>query len=270
MNTTPNPTTPDTVVLIHGLWLNARSWEPWIERYEQRGLRVIAKSWPEMDGDIAALRADTSAFDDLGIEAILDHYTQIINDLEQPPIIIGHSFGGAFTQVLVDRGLGAAGVAIDSGPVKGILKLPLSQLRAGFPILKNPLNRHRAVPITADEFHYAFTNTLSDEESATVYEQYWVPGPGRVLFEGALANLSPHSPLHVDFGNAERAPLLLIAGGDDHTAPQSTNESNYKHYKSDAVTELKVYPGRAHFHVGLEGWEEVADYAIDWSLRNAR
>ena len=172
--------------------------------------------------------------------------------------------------MLVDRGLGAAGVAIDSGPVKGILKLPLSQLRAGFPVLKNPLNRHRAVPITADEFHYAFTNTLSDEESAKVYERYWVPGPGRVLFEGALANLSPHSPLHVDFGNADRAPLLLIAGGEDHTAPQSTNESNYKHYKSDAVTALKVYPGRPHFHVGLNGWEEVADYAIDWSLRNAR
>ena len=207
MNTTPNPTTPDTVVLIHGLWLNARSWEPWVERYEQRGLKVIATSWPGMDGDIAALRADTSGFDDLGIDAILDHYTQIIDGLEQPPIIIGHSFGGAFTQVRIDRGLGAAGVAIDSGPVKGILKLPVSQLRAGFPVLKNPLNRHRAVPITADEFHYAFTNTLSDEESAKVYERYWVPGPGRVLFEGALANLSPHSPLHVDFHNADRAPL---------------------------------------------------------------
>ena len=103
-----------------------------------------------------------------------------------------------------------------------------------------------------------------------MYERYWVPGPGRVLFEGALANLSPHSPLHVDFSNADRAPLLLIAGGDDHTAPQSTNESNYRHYKSDAVTELKVYPGRPHFHVGLEGWEEVADYAIDWSLGHAR
>ena len=119
MNTTPNRTAPDTVVLIHGLWLNARSWEPWVERYEQRGLKVIATSWPGMDGDIAALRADTSAFDDLGIEAILDHYTTDHHGLDQPPIIIGHSFGGAFTQVLVDRGLGAAGVAIDSGPVQG-------------------------------------------------------------------------------------------------------------------------------------------------------
>ena len=269
MNTTPNSTTPDTVVLIHGLWLNARSWDPWVERYEQRGLkgsRRVGLRWtatsPSALGHIG-LRRPRRRGDHR-------HYTQIIDGLEQPPIIIGHSFGGAFTQVLVDRGLGAAGVAIDSGPVKGILKLPLSQLRSGFPVLKNPLNRHRAVPITAAEFHYAFTNTLSDEESEKVYERYWVPGPGRVLFEGALANLSPHSPLHVDFQNADRAPLLLIAGGDDHTAPQATNESNHKHYKSDAVTELKVYPGRPHFHVGLEGWEEVADYAIDWSLGHAR
>jgi pimeloyl-ACP methyl ester carboxylesterase len=262
--------TPDTVVLIHGLWMNSRSWEHWVARYEARGMTVLAPSWPGMEGDVEALRADTSAFDDLGIQAIVDHYAAIIGELDRPPIIMGHSFGGAFTQVLLDRGLGAAGVAIDSAPLKGMLKLPPSTLRSGFPVLKNPANRHRAVPLTADEFHYAFTNTMSDEESLAAYERYAVPGPGRVLFEGALANFNPHSPIQVDFHDDARAPLLLIAGGEDHVSPAALTKSNYQHYKSEtAVTELKTFPGRSHFTVGQEGWEEVADYALDWALRAA-
>jgi pimeloyl-ACP methyl ester carboxylesterase len=264
MSTTTDTT---TVVLIHGLWMNGRSWEQWADRYEQRGLTVLAPSWPGMDGDVEALRADTSAFDDLGIEDIVDHYAQVIGALDRPPIIMGHSYGGAFTQVLLDRGLGAAGVAIDPAPLKGMLALPVSTLRSGLPVLKNPANRHRAVPLTPKEFHYAFTNTLSDEDSLAVYERYAVPGPGRVLFEGALANLSHHSPIAVGFDNADRAPLLLIAGGEDHVSPASLTRSNFRHYKAGtAVTEFKEFPGRSHFTLGQEGWEEVADYAIDWAL----
>src|SRR3954452_16992979 len=165
---TPEPT-PDTVVLIHGLWMTARSWEHWVERFERRGLKVVARSWPGMDGDVQALREDTSAFDDLGVEEILEHYESIIRELDSPPIIMCPSFGGAFTQILLDRGLGAAGVAIDSAPVKGMLGLPASTLKSGLPVLQNPANRHRAVALTAEEFHYSFTNTLTEEQSGPIY-----------------------------------------------------------------------------------------------------
>jgi pimeloyl-ACP methyl ester carboxylesterase len=258
--------TPDTVVLIHGLWMTGLSWEHWVARYEARGLRALAPSWPGMDVPIAELREDTSAIDRLGIDEIVDHYDQLVRELDTPPIIMGHSFGGVFAQILLDRGLGAAGVAIDPGPVKGLLNLPPSTLRTGWPVLKNPANAHRAVALTAAEFHYAFTNTLDDAESQAVYERYAVPGPGRVLYQGALANFHPHAATRVDFANAERAPLLLIGGGMDHVAPASLTRANAHHYrKSEAVTEYKEFPERSHYTLGQPGWEEVADFALDWS-----
>lgn len=261
---------PDTIVLIHGLWMTALSWEHWVTRYQERGFKVIARSWPRMEGDLSELRSDTSGFDDLGVEEILEHYEGIIGDLDAPPIIMGHSFGGAFTQILLDRGLGAAGVAIDSAPLKGMFALPGSTLKAGRPVLKNPANRHKAVALTPEEFHYSFTNTLDEAESEAIFERYAVPGPGRVLFQGALANLTPHARVAVDFGNDDRAPLLLIAGGADHVAPASLNRSNFEHYKkSAAVTEFKEFPGRSHYTLGEDGWEDVADYALDWAVEAA-
>jgi pimeloyl-ACP methyl ester carboxylesterase len=265
---TRHPGTPPTIVLIHGLWMTALSWEHWVQRYQDRGHTVIAKSWPGMEGDLEELRRDPSGVEHLGIAEIVDHYDGIIRELDHPPIIMGHSFGGAFTQILLDRGLGAAGVAIDSGPVKGLLALPASTLKTGFPVLKNPANNHRAVPLTPEEFHYAFTNTLTEDESATIYNRYAVPGPGRVLFQGALANFNPHSPAAVDFNNESRTPLLFIAGGEDHVAPPSLDQANAKHYrKSDAITDYKEFPGRSHYTLGQAGWEDVADYALDWAVR---
>ncbi len=262
---------PDTIVLIHGLWMTALSWEHWVERYSRAGYRVIARSWPGMEGDIDALRADPSAVEHLGVEEIVDHYEAIIRDLDEPPIIMGHSFGGAFTEILLDRGLGAAGVAIDAAAVKGILALPFSELRSGFPVLRNPANNHRAVALTPVEFKYAFGNTLTEEDSLAAYERYAVPGPGRVLFQGALANFNPHAATRVDFGNDDRAPLLLIAGGADHVVPAVVDKSAADHYaKSKAITEYREFPGRSHWTIAEPGWEEIADYALQWAVENAR
>ncbi len=266
---TRHPKTADTIVLIHGLWMTPLSWEHWIDRYTTRGYRVLAPAWPGMDGDIDDFRRDPSTVDHIGVEEIVGHYEGIVRDLDRPPIIMGHSFGGAFTQILLDRGLGAVGVAIDSAPVKGILTLPFSTLKSSFPALKNPANDHRAVTLTPKEFHYAFTNTLTEEESLAVYERYAVPGPGRVLFQAGLANFNPRAATRVDFGNDDRAPLLVIAGGADHVSPDSVNESTAKHQsKSKAVTAYKEFPGRSHYTLGQEGWEEVADYALDWAAAN--
>jgi alpha-beta hydrolase superfamily lysophospholipase len=264
---TNNERPAETIVLIHGLWMTGLSWEHWVERYQRQGYRVIAESWPGMDGDIEQVRADTSKYESLGVTEVADHYAAIVEGLDIPPIIMGHSFGGLVTQLLLDRGLGQAGVAIDSAPIKGVLALPASTLRTGFPALKNPKNDHRAVTLTPEEFHYAFTNTLSDEESLAVYERYAVPGPGRPLFQAAFANFNPHAATKVDFHNDDRAPLLIIAGGDDHVSPGAINKSEAKHQsKSAAITAYKEFAGRSHFTLGQTGWEEVADFAVTWAL----
>jgi alpha-beta hydrolase superfamily lysophospholipase len=193
------PENSNSIVLIHGLRMTSLSWENWAARYTAHGYHVIARGWPGMDGDIQELRHDPSAIATLGIDRIVDHYEQIVRSLNSPPFIIGHSFGGLITQILLDRGAGAAGVAIAPAPVKGILFLPLSTLRVSFPAPSNPANSHRAVPLTPEQFHYAFTNNLSDQESREVYERYAVPGQDHVLLQAAFANFNPHAATAVDF-----------------------------------------------------------------------
>ncbi|TDC39643.1 alpha/beta fold hydrolase [Micromonospora sp. 15K316] len=257
----------DSVVLIHGLWMTPRSWEQWIDRYQARGLRVLAPAWPGMEGEVEQLRDDPTPIAGQRIADIVDHYEQIIRALPRPPIIMGHSFGGLITQLLVDRGLGAAGVGIHPVAVKGVAKLPLSTLRSGFSILRNPANRHRAVPFTQDDFHYAFGNTMNRADSDRAWQRYAVPGAGHVLFESAFANLDPHSAAEVDTRRDDRAPLLLIAGGADHVIPPGVVRSNAALYtKSRALTAYHPFPGRSHFTVGEQGWEEVADFALNWAL----
>jgi pimeloyl-ACP methyl ester carboxylesterase len=206
----------------------------------------------------------------LGIGDVVDHYEGIIRGLDATPIIVGHSFGGLITQILLDRGLGCAGVAIAPAPVKGIILLPFSTLRVSFPALSNPTNNHRAVALTPEQFHYAFTNTLSEEQSLKVYERYAVPGPDHVLFQAAFANFNPHAASAVNFDNSSRAPLLLIAGGKDHVSPASVVKTNYELYrKSSSITEYKEYAERTHYTLGQDGWEDVADEVLDWAVRHA-
>ena len=256
------------IVLIHGMWMTPRSWDSWVDHYADRGYRAIAPGWPGVK-DPEETRSDPSALKGLGIKKVVDHYDEIIRGLDRPPIIIGHSFGGLFTQLLLDRGLGAAGVAIGTAAPKGVLLLPPSTLRASLPALKNPFNRNGLCPLTPKQFRWRFTNTLSQEESDVIYREHYIPGTNRAFFEAALATLSSKSPAAVNYSNPARSPLLLICGSEDHISPPSVNNSLLKlQKKAPSATELKVYPGRPHFMAGLDRWEELADDALNWSLEH--
>ena len=257
-----------TIVLIHGLWMTPLSWENWVERYEDRGHRALAPAWPGMEAGVEELRRDPRPMRGLGIRKIVDHYAQIIRGLDQPPILMGHSFGGVFVQMLLDDGLGAAGVAIDSPPVRGILRLPPSTLKAAAPVLANPINYWRTTGLTPEQFHYAFANTLTETESLKAYERYHVPAANRVLFQGAFANVNPRTPVQVDFENSSRPPLLLIAGGADHVVTPGVTMATFKKHRksSEAVSAYKLFDDRPHFLIGDLRWGEVANYALGWAL----
>jgi len=260
----------ETIVLVHGLWMTPLSWEHWVERFSQRGHQVLAPAWPGMDRSVESLRADTTSYAHLGVTEIADHYEKLIREIDSPPIIMGHSFGGLVTQILLDRGLGAAGVAIDPAPPKGVLVIPPASLRVASVSLRNPGNRHRAQMLTAKQFRFAFGNTLSEAESQAVYERYAVPGPGRTLFQAGLANFNPKAATKVNFHNDDRAPLLILGGGKDHTVPAASTRSNFKlQQKSAAVTEYKEYADRSHYTCGEPGWEAVADHALEWAVAQA-
>jgi pimeloyl-ACP methyl ester carboxylesterase len=270
MTTNGSPSKPDTIVLIHGLWLTPRSWEGWEERFEGRGYKVLAPAWPRMRGEVEDIRRDPSAMNGLGVIEIVDHYDGIIRALARPPVIMGHSFGGLVTELLLDRGLGAAGVAISPAQIKGVLRLPPAQARSALPVLGNPGNRKRTVELTPEQFHYGFTNTMNDDESKAAYERYEVPGPGRVIFQAAFANLNPRAATKVDFRKDDRPPLLVIGNDQDHTVPASSSRAAARLLgKSRAIVDYKEFAGRPHFTAGAPGWEAVADYALDWAEKAA-
>jgi pimeloyl-ACP methyl ester carboxylesterase len=256
----------NTIVLIHGAWMTPRSWNPFRGFYEERGYRVLTPPWPRIEGEVEEIRRDPSEMAGLGIAEIVDGYEQLIRLLDEPPIIMGHSFGGLFVQMLLDRGLGAAGVAIDAAAPKGVLRLPFSQIRALSPVLLNPANVKRAVPLNFEQFRYAFANTMTDREAREAFQLNAIPTPGRIVFQAGLANLNPRAATKVDYRNNRRAPLLLIAGTEDHIVPASVNRSNLRKYRhSTATTNFAEFAGRSHLIVAQTGWEEVAEHALSWA-----
>jgi pimeloyl-ACP methyl ester carboxylesterase len=253
------------VVFIHGLWLHASSWAPWTELFQTAGYPPLAPGWPGEAGTVEEARANPDQVAGKGIDAVVDHYAQVIGGLDAPPVVVGHSFGGLIVQRLLGEGLAAAGVAIDAAPVKGVLYLPPSALRVASIALRKPANRNAAVALTPEQFRYGFGNTLPAQESAELYEQWAIPSPGKPLFEAATANLSPRSPAKVNTGNKTRGPLLLIAGGRDHTVPAAVTRSTRKLYhKSPAVTDLREFNDRGHSLTIDHGWREVADAVLNW------
>lgn len=214
-----------------------------------------------------ALNADPTPIEQVTVPQIIESLETLIGGLETPPIIMGHSAGGVFTQILLDHGYGAAGVAINSAPTEGVQVIPLSQIRATFPVLKNPANRHRAVGFTYDQWKYAFTNTFPEDQARATYERYHIPASGNIFWGSALANIHPgKDDNYVDYHNDDRKPLLFVAGEHDHLMPPKIQRSNARHYKSATVTEVVEYPGRSHLMPAEQGWEEIADHALAWAL----
>ncbi|HUJ19220.1 MAG TPA: alpha/beta hydrolase [Nitrospirota bacterium] len=259
----------NTIVLIHGLWMTPRSWDPFRGYYEGRGYRVLTPAWPQMKGEVEEVRRDPSALAGLGLLEIADHYEKFVRSLDEPPIVMGHSMGGLVVQILLDRGLGAAGVSIDGAAPKGIYRLPLSVIKAASPVLSNPFNYRRNVALTFDQFRYAFAHVMTEKDARAAYDNNAIPGPGRTIFQVAFGNLNPRAANKVNHGNSERVPLLLINGAEDHLIPPILNRINYKLYKrSTAVTDYKEFPNRSHLIVAQDGWQEVAEYALSWVEAN--
>lgn len=258
------------VVFIHGLWLLPSSWDRWAQVFANAGYAPVSPCWPDDPDTVEEANANPEVFADKTIGQVADHYTQVIGQLTRKPAVIGHSFGGLLAQIIAGRGLSAATVAIDAAPYRGILPLPLSSLKAGFPVLGNPANKHRAVPLTYDQFRYSFANAVDEDEAKLLYETFAVPAPGAPLFQAAAANFNPRTEAKVDHLNPDRGPLLVVSGEKDHTIPRAISEAEYKRQKHNpGVTEFVEMPGRGHALTIDHGWREVAETALAFISRFA-
>ena len=263
-----NQTGRQPVVFIHGLWLLPSSWDRWAKVFQDNGYVALTPGWPDDPETVEEAKEHPEVFAGKSIGQVADHFETIIGGLDQKPAIVGHSFGGLLTQILAGRGLAVASVAVDPAPFRGVLPLPISALKSGSPVLGNPANRNRAVPLTYEQFRYAFANAVSEDEAHQLYEEFAVPTPGKPLFQAAAANLNPWTEAKVDTKNPERGPLLIISGEKDHTIPWAIANASFQQQEhNQGVTEIVEMKGRGHALTIDSGWREVADTALAFVKR---
>jgi pimeloyl-ACP methyl ester carboxylesterase len=256
-----------TVLFIHGLWIHSSSWQPWMEFFKQQGYETINPGWPGDSTTVAACRENPQAIANRGVPEVADSYSKIISTLPEPPIIIGHSFGGLLTQILLGRGIAAAGVAIDPAPMKGVWQLPFSALKSSWPVLSNPFNAKKAVSLTFSQFKYAFANAIGEDEARDLYDRFTIPAPARPLFQAATASLGG-SGTKVETNNTSRGPLLITGGDKDHIAPPILGKASAGKYNKSVVTEFKLFENRGHSLASDHGWKEIAEYSLAWLNKN--
>jgi non-heme chloroperoxidase len=256
------------VVFVHGLWLLPSSWDRWAAVFEEAGYTALTPKWPDDPDTVADANAHPEVFARKTVGQVADHLAEVIAKLDKKPAVVGHSFGGLLTQIIAGRGLSAVSVAIDPAPFRGVLPLPISALKSAAPVLGNPANRHRAVPLTFDQFRFGFANAVSEDEAKELYETYAVPASGAPIFQAASANLNPWTEAKVDTKNPERGPLLIISGEKDNTVPWSIANASYKKQaRNEGVTEIVELPNRGHALTIDSGWREVADTALAFVRR---
>ncbi|MDP9040874.1 MAG: alpha/beta fold hydrolase [Bacteroidota bacterium] len=252
-----------TIVFIHGLWIHATSWQAWMDFFHSEGYNTINPGWPGDAATVEASRANPQAIANRGVKEVADSYAKIILQLPEPPIIIGHSFGGLIVQVLLGRGIAAAGIALDPAPIKGVWQLPFSSLKASFPVLRNPFNFKKAFSLTYTQFRYGFANVIPEQEAKELYERWTIPAPCRPLFQAATASFAG-SETKVNTSNNTRGPLLITGGENDHIAPPVLGKASLKKYRKSAVSEFKLFAGRGHSLILDHGWREVAGHSLKW------
>lgn len=263
-----NATELQPVAFIHGLWLLPSSWERWAKVFDAASYTTLTPGWPDDPETVGEAKAKPAVFAHKTVGQIADHFDEIIQGLERKPALIGHSFGGLLAQILAGRGLASATVAIDPAPFRGVLPLPFSALKSAWPVLGNPANRNRAIPLTFDQFRFAFANAVSEEEAKELYETFAVPASGVPVFQAAAANLNPWTEVKVDTENPARGPLLIISGEKDHTVPRAIANASFKlQQHNKGVTEIVEIPNRGHALTIDSGWREVADTALAFVKR---
>ena len=257
-----------TIVFIHGLWMHTDSWQPWMQFFNQHGYQTINPAWPGESATVEASRKNPGGMANRGVKEIADSYSRVIATLPDPPIVIGHSFGGLAAQIILGRGIAVAGIAIDPAPLKGVWQLPLTALKASFPVLANPFNIKKAVSLTFKQFQYGFANAVPEDEAKLLYDRWTMPAPARPLFQAATATFNPYAETKVNTKNTTRGPLLITGGDKDNIAPPILGKASAKKYNTSVITEFRLFEGRGHSLIVDHGWMEVASYCVEWLNKN--